>query len=312
MTTPPRKAWNAGHLPGEPAHGLAAAAIPHPQVDPNSVVKLADISEFQPNVHPSYLKWSQAVIVRAAYGDQHDDHAWYGGARRDFFHANGARYLGFYQYIVANQPIIPQAKAFCRLIGTMRKGEDLFADIEEGSGNLQQRWQQWANVVHSELGWAPSSYSGLYFARDHGLQPVKWVAAYGQTEPSVPHEFWQFSSSYPIPGVGTGDCSLWHGNIGDLAAIAYGGDVVVHPDKPPQTNWTEKLMQNLPTLGQGMTGPDVKTLQGALIARGYDKVKADGIFGADTKAALKSFQTSRHLTSDGVAGPATWPKLLNR
>jgi peptidoglycan hydrolase-like protein with peptidoglycan-binding domain len=35
----------------------------------------------------------------------------------------------------------------------------------------------------------------------------------------------------------------------------------------------------------------------------------DGIFGAVTKAAVKEFQTYRHLTVDGVVGPITWAAL---
>lgn len=49
---------------------------------------LADCSEFQPDIADlTYLKWSKAIVIRAAYGDQHDDAAWYGGARRADLHA---------------------------------------------------------------------------------------------------------------------------------------------------------------------------------------------------------------------------------
>jgi hypothetical protein len=230
MTTMARPAaFRAGNLPGEAAHGLASAAVTRPAADPNSVVLLGDFSEFQPNIDPSYLAWSKAGIVRAAYGDAHDDNAWRGGARRAWFHDHGIAYLGMYQYIVAGQDITAQAKVFCALIREMQPGEDLFADIEEGAGNLQGRWRTWAHIVHSELGWAPSNYSGEFFAAAHGLEPVDWIAAYGSTEPAPPHRLWQFSSTYRIPGAGVGDCSVYHGSIADLAATAWQPSAVRPP-----------------------------------------------------------------------------------
>jgi len=79
----------------------------------------------------------------------------------------------------------------------------------------------------------------------------------------------------------------------------------------PVTNWTESLVQSLPTLAQGATGNDVRTMQGCLGARGHP-VTIDGIFGIGTEGALRVFQTASGVTSDGIAGPATWPKLLAR
>lgn len=58
-------------------------------------------------------------------------------------------------------------------------------------------------------------------------------------------------------------------------------------------------------LKQGSSGAQVKTLQTKLINWGYLSGKADGIFGAKTKAAVVKFQKKNGLTADGVVGTKT-------
>ena len=41
----------------------------------------------------------------------------------------------------------------------------------------------------------------------------------------------------------------------------------------------------------------------------YD-VKMDGIFGAETEKAVRTFQKESGLTMDGIVGPQTWCVLL--
>lgn len=67
-------------------------------------------------------------------------------------------------------------------------------------------------------------------------------------------------------------------------------------------------------LSKGMDGNDVKTLQSALIANGFScgTAGADGDFGNATAAALRKFQTKYVLVADGIAGTATWSKLLGK
>jgi hypothetical protein len=194
-----------------------------PSVVTGQVVLLADCSEFQPDiVDQVYLAWSKAIVVRALYGTRIDK-AWFGGARRDALHAGGARFIGLYQYIRGDQDITAQAKALVSLLGKLRPGEKIIADIEEGPGNQQARWVTWAKAVHAGLGDPPWDYSGLNYAAAHGLQPVTWVAAYGTREPDPPHQLWQFTDAFTVPGVGVCDCSVYHGTIDQLAALAYQG-----------------------------------------------------------------------------------------
>ena len=59
------------------------------------------------------------------------------------------------------------------------------------------------------------------------------------------------------------------------------------------------------TLSYGSSGPQVQLLQLALQRAGFSNVVTDGVFGAQTQSALKSFQRRYGLSADGIAGPAT-------
>jgi len=212
--------FRAGRAEGEhPFTSTPLAA--HPAALLPGVVLMADCSEFQPDIaDAAYLRWSKAIIIRALYGTRVDK-AWFGGARRDALHAGGARFVGIYAYIRGDQDVTAQAKALISLLGTLRPGEKVIADIEEGDGSQQARWVTWAKTINASLGDPPWDYSGLNYAATHGLQPVTWVAAYGTREPDPPHQLWQFTDAFTVPGVGVCDCSVFHGSIDDLAALAF-------------------------------------------------------------------------------------------
>ena len=61
-----------------------------------------------------------------------------------------------------------------------------------------------------------------------------------------------------------------------------------------------------PTLKQGSTGEYVIFWQNFLNASGYWCGNADGIFGKNTKQAVKNFQDAHGLKADGIIGPKTW------
>lgn len=54
-----------------------------------------------------------------------------------------------------------------------------------------------------------------------------------------------------------------------------------------------------------LRGDDVASLQHRLSALGFDPGRPDGIFGPDSESALREFQRSAGIASDGVCGPAT-------
>jgi hypothetical protein len=220
--------FRAGRLPGPDA----PLTLVHPQFS-GSYVILADCSEFQADIADAlYLSWSEAIIIRALYGDAHDDAAWYNGARRAALHAGGARFLGIYAYLVAGQNGAAQAQAFRKLVGAIQPGEVFIADFEEGSKTALADWYNEMLYLYGQA-IAPYlwTYSGLSFGAAEAVLPVQWLAAYGVPEPSSPHKLWQFTDAYAVPGVGTCDASVFHGTIDQLAALAY--QAKPNPAPPP-------------------------------------------------------------------------------
>ena len=45
-------------------------------------------------------------------------------------------------------------------------------------------------------------------------------------------------------------------------------------------------------------------------ARAGTAVAVDGVFGPETEAAVRAFQTGKGLSADGIVGPQTWPALI--
>lgn len=85
------------------------------------------------------------------------------------------------------------------------------------------------------------------------------------------------------------------------AAIGTGGAATASASStgPEPTTTTDHTV----TLSLGSEGRQVELLQSSL------GIKVDGIFGAETEAAVRAFQQSRGLTVDGVAGPKTFSAL---
>lgn len=65
-----------------------------------------------------------------------------------------------------------------------------------------------------------------------------------------------------------------------------------------------------PILQMGSRGEYVGKAQVRLQEAGFYSGTIDNIFGTKTLAAVRSFQSSKGLTSDGIIGPNTWAKLV--
>lgn len=61
----------------------------------------------------------------------------------------------------------------------------------------------------------------------------------------------------------------------------------------------------------GAKGNFTKLAQGLLYCHGIDAGGLDGVYGSGTRAGVRSFQSKKSISVDGVIGAATWEKLLS-
>jgi len=94
----------------------------------------------------------------------------------------------------------------------------------------------------------------------------------------------------------------------------YGNDINIVFDAP--TGSVEESYPGIP-LRLGSAGEDVRRLQIRLnrIGQNYPSIsdipEADGYFGVQTERAVRDFQRIFNLAEDGIAGKATWYKVIN-
>ena len=157
-------------------------------------------------------------------------------------------------------------------------------------------WQTWYIHLNNDtegtddgLGWgiAEGVVAG---ARVTAGQLIGWVGDSGNAEDSTPHLHFELHAPDgtrvdPYPAL----------------LLAYTGQSCTRQRPAP----LEALLAEGPALRLGSTGEAVLELQGFLKVRGYRVGRLDGIFGAATEAAVRTFQTKRGLDADGVVGAAT-------
>jgi hypothetical protein len=203
---------------------------------------IPDVSEWQGRIdHRALVAGLRAVyggaaiIVRINFGTVKVDLL--ADLNIDGLRAAGADVLGWYCYLLAKDDPIAAAVIFCRVLqahGGLRAGEFVVCDDEEGTGDQSGRVDAFLAACDSILRVPDPSgqdwwYSDLNFAAIHNLAAARgrrWIAAYGQGEPTVPHDLWQFTDAQQFAGIsGPCDASVFHGSISDLRSLIGGLDM---------------------------------------------------------------------------------------
>lgn len=147
--------------------------------------------------------------------------------------------------------------------------------------------------------YASSDYFKNVIYKDELTCPI-WLALWGPSQPNMPCKIWQYTSKGSVNGI--------KGNV-DMDTF-YGEDVKPTP-KPVEP--TCKVTVEKIICKSGSQNDDVKLLQWLLNNLGFKCGAVDGIFGAQTKAAITDYQKTHKDcgTPDGVCGPKTWTSLLS-
>jgi len=120
----------------------------------------------------------------------------------------------------------------------------------------------------------------------------------------------QFQEAAGIPTDGIVGQDTWN-RLFPVASGAIKNPIANTPATPENSQINPQPQPtNFPVLRRRMRGPAVRELQERLRAKGFLRVRADGVFGPETQAAVKAAQRQYQLPADGVVGRATWEALL--
>ncbi len=145
------------------------------------------------------------------------------------------------------------------------------------------------------------NYIGDYYPT---IPPVSTDGVFG---PATTQAVIEFQKTFGLDQDGVVGKATWN----KIYNIYYGIlNNVNDPNKPSATPYPGTPLK------LGSRGEDVKVIQVYLSAiskavSGIPAVSVDGVFGAQTEAAVKAFQQKYGLTVDGIVGKQTWDKLVS-
>ena len=304
-------------------------------------MKGIDISSYQQNVDFVNVKNSgvEIVFINATEGITYTNPllvSQYNGAI-----AAGLK-VGFYHFLRTNDPVL-EAKYFLNSLKGLSANCKYAIDVEDTFGQtvtkISSNVRLFANYIianNKEV----CIYTGDYFYANNLNSSVKdlplWVAHYGVSKPDATNYIgFQYSGSGSVNGVnGFVDLDEFSSGI-FISSISPVKPVIVintivktfqHAvnlvgltDKNGNklvedgiigTHTTEVISKVLVT--EGAHNELVRWIQQRLITLGFNcgVTGADSHFGINTLSAVKKFQTSRTLKSNGIVGPLTIEDLL--
>ena len=250
------------------------------------------------------------AMIRAGFGQSTVDDRFHGNIKGA--QAHGIK-CGVYWFSYAYTPQMARKEA-AKCLDTI-KGYRLqypvafdfeYASVEYAKSEGVHITKEIASQIADEFlstvaaGYDVALYANIDYLKNYFTDAVKskyplWLAAYRDTEPSHGQVIWQHTECGRVDGIrGAVDLNISHMTV----------------NKRPTAGGDDTVDITLPVLRRGSKGNTVTAVQQLLAAKGYKSGKTDGIFGANTEAAVKRFQTANGLTADGIVGKNTYTKLL--
>lgn len=95
-----------------------------------------------------------------------------------------------------------------------------------------------------------------------------------------------------------------------LASIGLAG-APVNAQIPDAATDLEEYETQTPILGYGNSGETVADVQSFLREQGYYNGQIDGVYGSETREAVRTFQEDQGLFGDGIIGNQTWDAMTD-
>lgn len=261
-----------------------------------------DVSSYQGNIDWNKVKESgiQKAVLKIIRKDLNKDKSF----EVNYKNCMAARVevVGVYNYSYATtiEKAIVDAQAVIKHLSgrKLKVWLDVEDNVQKGLGyHLVELIKAYRSTIEA-AGLEFGVYTGLSFYSTY-IKPYKlnlsnyWIARYGINDGQAnmknlpiidkPIYAWQYTSKGVVPGIsGNVDVNLILNNVDKSAAEI---------------------------LRLGSKGSTVIDLQKKLAAKGFTCGKIDGIFGRVTLSAVKEFQISEDITTDGIVGPVTWSRL---
>lgn len=291
-----------------------------------------DISNWNPAETPAGLAGLQFAIAKATESTYFADGK-FAGNWAAMTAAGVAR--GAYHFLHPDTDGAAQARYFWSVVAPhgVRAGDMLWCDSETSSPSADSCTHAFLTELRilAPAGVLIGTYTneavGQTLHQTAAAFGVLWFAWPSTNTPATPGpaqyapwggwKFWQWG----VRGI---DQDAFNGTPADLTAYLHtttpAPAPAPAPSPAPAPNPTEAIVQQLPLLQLGSTGPAVGRLQALLLvamptlnlgATGPRKDGVDDNFGTLTQHAVISFQAANKLNEDGKVGTTqTWPALL--
>jgi hypothetical protein len=199
------------------------------------MIRVWDISEFQTITDWTALTQAYPVGIARAHNGYRAD-------KKFAINQAKMRHLclirGYYLYLAPDRDAASQAFEFKATTGVLQKDEFWIIDAEVGAGNQDARVEAartaLADPAHE---WV---YSYVAFIKTHlPGEPIDWIAAYQNGEPTQHHLLWQNTDKFQFPGIAApSDGSIFDGAINDLFRLTG------WPISQPQEDEVEALLKD--------------------------------------------------------------------